>query len=65
MGWKGKFRHRMHVDFKMISIDPGTDTLFKKIDIQVRSLGKMRELEIWGVIREWVVADIMLLTEVF
>lgn len=40
MGWKGKFRHTMHVEFKMISVDPGTDTLFKKIDYSSQELRK-------------------------
>lgn len=30
----------MHVEFKMISVDPGTDTLFKKIDYSSQELRK-------------------------
>ena len=35
------------------------------MNIQVGSSGKMRELEVWGVFGVQVIADIMVLTEVF
>ena len=35
------------------------------MDIQVRSSGKMRVLEVWGVFGVQVIAVIMVLTEVF